>query len=155
MTPLPLRCSRPSSSSSRAAALGLQPSLCMHTLSLHWLTVNTVLSEFNVMQYITLDKLTLVLQHMVGKKVAMEATAWVMLGLKSTNNRLQSINSHWQAQREYRVTWEIARTIARNATRIDLPKWLRSEHYFRDKIMLYELLSAGRLSKEKKTPICL
>jgi len=32
---------------------------------------------------------------------------------------------HW----EYLVTREIARIVARNATRIDLPKWPRSEPY--------------------------
>jgi len=48
----------------------------------------------------------------------------------SMNLALDPINSHWEALREYRVTQEIAQIIARNATRIDLPKWLRSEPYY-------------------------
>jgi len=50
-----------------------------------------------------------------------------MLGWKDTAIRLLSVNSHWWAQGEYCVTREIARIVARNAARIDLPKWLRSE----------------------------
>jgi len=49
MTPLLHHCSRPCSSSSTAAALGLQPTVCIHThfnCLVH--SVNTVLSVYNI-----------------------------------------------------------------------------------------------------------
>jgi len=84
-----------------------------------------------VAEYITLDKLTLGLRHVVGKTAE---TAQAMPGWKGTSIRLLSINSHWQEQRG--KSWELL-------PEIPLPKWLLSEPYIKSFFALCSIICRG------------
>ena len=119
----PTHCSRQCSSSSRAAALDLQPTLCTCTFWLSgWLTVNTVLLNVNAIHQ-TWQAHISTLAH--GRQDGSNGGDSIRdARMQGYNIRLLSINSHWSTQSESRVMREITRIIARNAVRINLHKQL-------------------------------
>ena len=110
------------------AAAAVQPVLCTCTLWLSGSLTTLFCLCLILMQYMTCQIWQAHIRTLsCGRQDSRESAS--NAGVERYNNRLPLINSHWWAQREYRVTWEIMRIIARNATRIDLPEWLRSEPY--------------------------